>query len=276
MQAAHAGTYPSGQPVTFVDRLNGEWHEPALRIFMVIVLAHWAEHLTQAFQIYALGWPVPESRGVLGHFFPWIIKSETLHYGYALVMLVGLCRCCGRGSPARSSGDGGRSRWRSSSFTTSSTALLQTQSLLGHNLFDRPVPTSIVQLWVPRVELHLFYNTIVFIPMVIAMYLPSLPGASPPRRRNAAARGIGERALRLDIGSRQRLQRFFAAILDARRVSAAVACGRPVAPAEDVRRRVEGACPRRRPSRETRSRRFESSIASVNRCAARGSGSKLT
>ena len=90
MQAAHAGTYPSGQPVTFIDRLNGEWHEPALASFMVIVLAHWAEHLTQAFQIYALGWPVPESRGVLGHFFPWLIKSETLHYGYALVMLVGL------------------------------------------------------------------------------------------------------------------------------------------------------------------------------------------
>ena len=90
MQAAHAGTYPSGQPVTFIDRLNGEWHETALRVFMVIVLAHWAEHLTQAFQIYALGWPVPASRGVLGHFFPWMIKSETLHYGYALVMLIGL------------------------------------------------------------------------------------------------------------------------------------------------------------------------------------------
>ena len=35
----------------------------ALRAFMVIVLAHWAEHLLQAFQIYALGWPVPESQG---------------------------------------------------------------------------------------------------------------------------------------------------------------------------------------------------------------------
>ncbi len=48
--------------------------------------------------------------------------------------------------------------------------LLQMQSVFGQNLFDRPVPTSLVQLWVPRVELHLFYNTIVFIPMVIAMY----------------------------------------------------------------------------------------------------------
>jgi hypothetical protein len=31
------------------------------------------------------------------------------------------------------------------------------------------VPTSLVQLVVPRIELHLFYNAVVFIPMVVAM-----------------------------------------------------------------------------------------------------------
>ena len=44
---------------TFLDRINSTWHERAMQGFMVIVLAHWAEHLLQAFQIYALGWPVP-------------------------------------------------------------------------------------------------------------------------------------------------------------------------------------------------------------------------
>jgi len=34
---------------------------------------------------------------------------------------------------------------------------------------------SIVQLWVPRVELHLFYNTIVFIPMMLGMYFHLFP-----------------------------------------------------------------------------------------------------
>ena len=29
-------------------------------------------------------------RGALGHFFPWLVKSETLHYAYAIVMLAGL------------------------------------------------------------------------------------------------------------------------------------------------------------------------------------------
>src|SRR5574339_888338 len=75
---------------SFIGRLNGERHELALRLFMVIVLAHWAEHLLQALQIYALGWPVPDARGALGQLFPWLITSETLHYGYALVMLIGL------------------------------------------------------------------------------------------------------------------------------------------------------------------------------------------
>jgi hypothetical protein len=73
--------------ITLTDRPNGPQHELALRLFMVIVLAHWAEHLLQAVQIYVLNWPVPEARGLIGYFYPWVIRSETLHYGYALVML---------------------------------------------------------------------------------------------------------------------------------------------------------------------------------------------
>ena len=54
-------------------------------------------------------------------------------------------------------------------------AILQSQVLLHHNLFRAPVPMSLIQLIVPRVELHLFYNTIVFIPMVIAMFFHMFP-----------------------------------------------------------------------------------------------------
>jgi hypothetical protein len=179
MATAHAGTLRA-EPL--IDRLNGEWHEPALRVFMVIVLAHWAEHLLQAFQIYALGWPVPEARGALGYFFPWLIKSETLHYGYALVMLVALflLRKGFTGVQER--------RWWTMAlviqfFHHIEHGLLQIQAITGQFLLDRPVPTSIVQLWVPRVELHLFYNTIVFIPMMVAMYYHMFPTeqASTPR-----------------------------------------------------------------------------------------------
>jgi len=40
------------------------------------------------------------------------------------------------------------------------------------------VPTSLIQLWIPRVELHLIYNTIVFVPMMIAMYYHMFPSRS--------------------------------------------------------------------------------------------------
>lgn len=161
-----------GQP-GIVDRLNSEWHKPALIGFTVIVLAHWAEHLAQAFQIYALGWPIPESRGVLGLWFPWLVSSELMHYGYALVMLIGLW--------VLRSGFKGRSyRWWMISFWIQfwhhiEHAILQGQAIAGRNLFDLPVPTSLVQLWIPRVELHLFYNTVVFVPMVLAMYFHLFP-----------------------------------------------------------------------------------------------------
>src|SRR5262245_1975287 len=87
---APSHTFPTTSELTFRQRANGSHHELALKLFMVIVLAHWGEHLLQATQIYVLGWPVPEARGILGYFYPWLIQSETLHYGYALVMLAGL------------------------------------------------------------------------------------------------------------------------------------------------------------------------------------------
>jgi len=166
----HAGVASSS---SLLHRLNSTWHERSLQLFMVIVLAHWAEHLTQAFQIYALGWPVPESRGVLGLWYPWLVKSEVLHYGYALVMLVGLWML-------RPGFVGLSRKWWTAALVIQfwhhiEHGLLQTQALLGHNFFNSPVPTSIAQLWIPRVELHLLYNTIVFIPMVIGMYYHMFP-----------------------------------------------------------------------------------------------------
>ena len=171
--AAVCSTAP--QEHTFSDKLNEEWHKPALQFYMFIVLAHWAEHLTQAVQIYALGWKVPDARGFLGLYYPWMVKSEALHYGYAIVMLIGLW--------ILRKGFVGRSRtWWMIAFWIQfwhhiEHALLQGQAIAGANLFDRPVPVSIVQLWIPRVELHLFYNTIVFIPMVIGMYYHMFPPA---------------------------------------------------------------------------------------------------
>jgi hypothetical protein len=157
----------------FYEKVNRQWHKPALRIFMVIVLAHWAEHLAQATQVYILGWPLPEARGVLGLWFPWLVKSESLHYGYALVMLIGLWTL-------RKGFQGLSYKWWMVSLGIQfwhhiEHGLLQWQAISGDNFFGSPVPVSILQLVIPRVELHLFYNTIVFIPMIIGMYYHLFP-----------------------------------------------------------------------------------------------------
>jgi hypothetical protein len=173
--SAHAHTHARAHAQGWLERLNTAWHEPALRAFAVVVLAHWAEHLVQAYQYYVLGWPLKEARGVLGLWFPWLIKSEALHYGYALVMLAGLW--------ILRTGFVGTSRayWNAALaiqfWHHFEHALLQGQALAGENLFDSPVPISIVQLFVPRLELHLFYNTVVFIPMLIAMLHHLMPSS---------------------------------------------------------------------------------------------------
>lgn len=154
-------------------RLNGPWHLRALQIFMAIVLAHWAEHLAQALQVYALHWPMEDAGGVLGLWFPWLVTSESLHYGYALVMLVGLWIL--RGGFVGSA----RSWWMLAFYIQFwhhiEHGLLQAQVLVGRNLFDSPVPISVAQLVIPRMELHLIYNTIVFVPMIVGMYRHLLP-----------------------------------------------------------------------------------------------------
>lgn len=161
------------KPWSWVQKLNGPWHKRSLQVYLVIVLAHWAEHLAQAVQIYILGWPVSQSRGFLGHWYPWMVESEFLHYAYAIVMLVGFW--------ILRHGFVGRSRiWWMIAFWIQfwhhiEHAILQGQAIVGQNLFGSPVPVSLVQLWIPRVELHLIYNTIVFVPMLIAMFHHMFP-----------------------------------------------------------------------------------------------------
>jgi hypothetical protein len=159
--------------VGFYQKLNAKWHERALQAFMAIVLAHWGEHLVQAYQIYVMGWPRPKANGILGLWYPWLIKSETLHYGYALVMLIGLW-ILRKGFTGRSY------TWWMIAFWIQfwhhiEHFLLITQATIHHNFWGKPVPFSVLQLVFPRVELHLFYNSIVFIPMVIAMYYHMFP-----------------------------------------------------------------------------------------------------
>jgi len=161
---------------TFIEKLNTRWHKPALWIFAFIVIAHWGEHIAQAYQVWVMHWPMAKAGGILGLFYPWLVKSEVLHYSYALVMLIGLW-------VLRKGFSGLSYKWWMAAFWIQfwhhiEHLALLIQATTHHYWFHAMMPVSFVQaLGVPRMELHLVYNTIVTIPMVIGMYYHMFPRA---------------------------------------------------------------------------------------------------
>jgi len=177
MRAATASpmTVGAGHSEGWYERLNTGWHRVGLQIFMAVVAFHWLEHIVQAWQAFVLHWPRPMAMGLLGMYFPWLMKTETLHYGFALVMLVFLW-------VLRHGFVGRAHTWWMVSFWLQfwhhiEHGLLFYQALSGRYLFGGTVPTSVGQIWIPRIELHLIYNTLVFIPMMVAMYYHIRPPA---------------------------------------------------------------------------------------------------
>lgn len=172
---AHPAQRGTVADISFHEKLNTVWHRRALYFFTFIVLAHWAEHLAQAYQIYVMGWPRPAAGGFLGLFFPWLVSSEVLHYGYAIVMLIGIWSL-------RKGFTGTSRKWWNAALVIQfwhhiEHAVLQWQALTHHYWLGSPVPISFLQMLFPksRVEIHLFYNAVVFMPMLVAMYYHLFP-----------------------------------------------------------------------------------------------------
>lgn len=155
--------------------LNTTHHKAALTIFAVIVVLHWVEHLAQAYQVYLLGWPRPAAGGAIGLAFPVLVTSEWLHYFFAVFMMVAFITL--------RHGFAGRSRtwWNAAMWIQiwhhAEHLLLLLQAMTGSHLLGAAQPTSIAQLLFSRIELHLFYNTVVFVPMVVAMVLHLRPSS---------------------------------------------------------------------------------------------------
>ena len=160
--------------------LNGPWHAWALYTLACIVVAHWMEHLLQAVQIFVYGWPRATALGALGMLVPWLVSSEWMHYLYALVMMAGLVILLpGMVGLART--------WWIVALLIQAWHHLEHLLLLGQAvtmqpLFGAAVPTSLAQLLVPRVELHLIYNVVVTVPMLIAMYFHRYPTRREARK----------------------------------------------------------------------------------------------
>src|SRR5262249_24781817 len=151
-------------------RPGADWHRGGLLVFGLVVAAHWAEHVAQMVQILVLHYQPSAAHGLLGAEWPWLVTSEWLHYGFALIMLAGL-------SFLRP-GFAGRARtfWNIALVIQIwhffEHQILLVQAITHHDWFGASVPTSILQqLWpMDRAQLHLVYNTLVTIPMLVALY----------------------------------------------------------------------------------------------------------
>jgi hypothetical protein len=167
-----------------ISRLNTDWHKPALMALAAVVLVHWVEHIAQVVQIWLLHYKKPDAHGLIGAQWPWLVTSETLHYVFAALMLLGLAILL----PAFH----GRARlfWiialaiQTWHFIEHQILLIQAQT---HPWFGAKVPTSVLQQFWPmsRPELHLVYNTLVTIPMIVAIYFHLAPPL-PDRGRMSA------------------------------------------------------------------------------------------
>lgn len=164
---------PRSRVPHLLSSINSVWHYKALVFYLIVVASHWMEHGVQAIQIYVLGRPPAEALGLLGSSFPALISSEALHYGYAMFMIAGLALLL----PGFT---GSAKKWWRAALLIQvwhffEHLLLLGQAVAGANLLDKPKPVSIIQLIIPRVELHLLYNMLVLVPLLIAIALHWFP-----------------------------------------------------------------------------------------------------
>lgn len=140
------------------------------RFFMTVVVLHFFEHVVQAYQFFVLGWPRKESLGLLGVWHPWLIHSEWLHYSLAIFMLVGLVHLRS-GIP-----EGKPRQWWDVAIVLQFFHHIEhlvplVQALTGRYIYGASKPMSIMEYFIPRLELHFIYNCIVMTPIVMSMLL---------------------------------------------------------------------------------------------------------
>jgi len=144
--------------------LQGTIMNYKMKIFGAIMIAHWLEHLFQAYQVYVLHMDRACALGLLGMKYPWLIRTESLHFGFALLTLTGIWYA-------------GKDYFASLraakvwlvAYYAAIWHLFEHLLLFVQAVFGVTHPTSLIQLIVPRIELHLFYNSVVTILIVLAL-----------------------------------------------------------------------------------------------------------
>lgn len=156
---------------TLFDVVNGARHRRAVLIYLVIVLGHFSEHLMQAAQVFVFGWPRSEAGGILGLVLSGVAESELLHITYNSFQLTGLILLAYGFRRHRAAYGFWIVAAAVQSWHWLEHALLIAQLLTGHYLYGAIKQMSVLERFVPRIELHFAYNLLVFVPTAIAVVL---------------------------------------------------------------------------------------------------------
>jgi hypothetical protein len=154
-----------------LDDINGRWHRVALLLYLTIVASHFAEHAAQIVQVYVLELARPDSGGLLGKFWPSLVMSEVLHTVWNSLQLTGLILLLPGFGGARAA----RTAWLVAIVLQSwhwfEHAAIQVQYVTGYYLYGAVKQMSILERFLPRIELHFLYNVMVVLPTAIAVAL---------------------------------------------------------------------------------------------------------
>ena len=154
---------PAGSLFTVAD------HNRLLAMYMFIVLFHFIEHVLQIIQFFFLDYSRAEAGGLLGEQFPGLLTNETLHFSYNFILFLGLVMLY------RGMSSSAQLWWLVALMLQGwhlfEHTILQFQWLTGWYWFGADRQTSVLENFIPRIELHFMYNTIVTIPIVIAVLI---------------------------------------------------------------------------------------------------------
>jgi len=136
-----------------------------IEFFIINTLGHLLEHIVQIIQLYVLNWERSEALGLLGCIYPWLVRSELLHLGFAILMWLGIYIL----------GNKGRAyNWQGvfcfQTYHLVEHITLTYQHYTGQYFFNKSVPTTLLQLVIPRIELHFIYTIIVTTLILLALY----------------------------------------------------------------------------------------------------------
>lgn len=163
MQLTRSQRRPAGSPFTVAD------HDRILVFYMFIVLFHFIEHILQIIQFFFLGYTRSMAGGLLGEQFPDLLTNETLHFGYNLLLLLGIIVLF-RGFKGNA-----QLWWMVAGMLQGwhffEHAILQWQYVTGNYWFGADRQTSVLENFIPRIELHFMYNTVVTFAILVAVGL---------------------------------------------------------------------------------------------------------